>query len=268
MRADRLAAALRDGAERELVTAFDGLTAQSPPLPLPDDLLRILFACLGHRAKKVQRGAAAVLVRSAPRHPAVVAGLHARLTDRDARVRWTAAFALSALALPDPSPLPVLIENLGHQESDLRWAAHTAILRVARRHPRTVLDAMLRLAHAGNAVQRRMALYCLRDLQQTDGNAQAAYFRSLSDTETTVRLAGISCLGKLRVTSEPLRNALVGLLKDDADFGVRRAAAVACGQIGDASPRIIEALKGAADADDASLAKAAVKAIEKVRNGS
>ena len=265
MRADRLAAALRDGDEQELVSAFDGLMARSPHPPLSDDLLRVLFACLGHRAKKVQRGAAAVLVRSAPRQPAVVTGLHARLADQDARVRWTAAFALSALALPDPSPLPVLIENLGHQESDLRWAAHTAILRVAGRHPRTVLDAMLRLVHAGNAVQRRMTLYCLRDLQQTDSNAQAAYLRSLSDTDTTVRLAGLSCLGKLRVTSEPLRNALVGLLKDDSDFGVRRAAAVACGRMGDASPRNIEALEGAAGADDASLAKAAAKALEKVR---
>ena len=266
MSASRLAEALRNGDEQELVTAFDRLTAQSPPTPLPSALLHVLFACLGHQAKKVQRGAAAVLARCASEQPAVVEGLRARLAASDARIRWTAAFALSGLDLPDPSPLPILIENLGHQESDLRWAAHTAILRLAGRHAQPVIDAMLRLVHGGNSVQRRMALYCLRDLEQTHDRAQAAYLHGLNDRDATVRLAGLACLGKLRVTSEPLRSALVGLLEYDPDSGVRRSAAIACGQVGDTGHRIIGALEGAAGADDASLAKASAKALEKLRS--
>lgn len=268
MSVSRLAEALRNGDEQELVAAFDRLMAQDPPAPLSSALLHVLFACLGHQAKKVQRGAAAILVRCASEQPAVVEGLRARLEDPDARVRWTAAFALSELDLPDPSPLPVLIENLGHQESDLRWAAHTAILRLAGRHAQPVIDAILRLVRNGNAVQRRMALYCLRDLEQTHDKAQAAYLHGLNDRDATVRLAGLACLGKLRVTSEPLRRALVGLLGYDPDMGVRRSAAIACGQIGDTGHRIIEALEDAAGTDDASLAKAAAKALEKLRDGS
>lgn len=268
MSASRLAEALRNGDEQELVAAFDRLIVQDPPAPLPSALLHVLFACLGHRAKKVQRGAAAVLVRCASEQSAVVEGLRARLADSDTRIRWTAAFALSELDLPDPSPLPVLIENLGHQESDLRWAAHTAILRLAGRNAQPIIDAMLRLVHGGNAVQRRMALYCLRDLEQTHDRAQAAYLHGLNDRDATVRLAGLACLGKLRVTSEPLRIALVRLLEYDPDSGVRRSAAVACGQVGDTSHRVIEALEGAAGTDDASLAKAAAKALEKLRSSS
>lgn len=268
MSVSRLAEALRNGDEQELVAAFDLLVAQDPPAPLPSALLHVLFACLGHQAKKVQRGAAAVLARCASEQSAVVEGLRSRLEDPDARVRWTAAFALSELDLPDPSPLPVLIENLGYQESDLRWAAHTAILHLAGRHAQPVIDAMLRFVRNGNAVQRRMALYCLRDLEQTHDRAQAAYLHGLNDTDATVRLAGLACLGKLRVTSEPLRRALVGLLGYDPDMGVRRSTAIACGQIGDTDHRVIGALEGAAGTDDASLAKAAAKALDKLRDGS
>ena len=42
---------------------------------------------------------------------------------------------------------------------------------------------MVHLVYTDNAVQRRMALYCLRDLGQTGHEAQAAYLASLNDAE-------------------------------------------------------------------------------------
>src|SRR5207245_5099602 len=129
---------------------------------------------LGHGRKSVQRGAAGQLARFARTQPEIVTALLGKLADPDPRVRWTAAFTLAQLDLPEPTPLPVLMENLGHEESDLRWAAATAVLRLAAHHP-PVIEELRRLAGAGNAVQRRMALYCLRDLAQTSPDVQAVY---------------------------------------------------------------------------------------------
>lgn len=126
---------------------------------------------------------------------------------------------------------------------------------------------MIQLANTGNAVQRRMALYCLRDLEQTDRNAQAVYLSSLSDADVMVRLAGLACLGKLHLTGEPIRNVISGLLEHDPDLGVRRSAAVACRRIGDAHPQIIAALRQAAESADASLGKAAEAALQQLELG-
>ncbi|MGH7961075.1 MAG: HEAT repeat domain-containing protein, partial [Candidatus Binatia bacterium] len=160
---------------------------------------------------------------------------------------------------------PVLIENLGHVESDLRWAAATAVLRLAVQHP-SVIKAMRHLAGAGNAVQRRMALYCLRDLEQTGTDAQTVYLTSLGDSDSGVRLAGLSCLGKLKLTLPQAREMLLQLLDADPDPGVRRAAAVTLGQLGDATPLVIEALTQAARSDDTGLRKAAIGALARLQS--
>lgn len=264
MPVSRLAAALRDGDDRALGAALDALHIHRSLTPLPEDSLHALFACLGHRTKKIQRAAAAILVRLAPRQADIVERLTCRLTDPDAQVRWAAAFTLCELAQPGLAALPVLMENLGHQESDLRWAAETAVQRLAGRHPQEVVGAVLKLARAGNAVQRRMALYCLRDLLQTDHEARAAYLHGLRDTDTMVRLASLACLGMLRLTSASVRAAVVGLLEHDPDLGVRRSAAAACGRVGDVHPRVVTALRKAEESGDMSLARAARAALKKL----
>ena len=129
---------------------------------------------------------------------------------------------------------------------------------------KTLLQAMIQLVNTGNAVQRRMALYCLRDLKQMDQAAQKAYLTSLNDKDPMVRLGGLSCLGKLRLTGGAMRAAIPRLLEHDPDMGVRRAAAVTCGQIGDTNTHIIEALQRTAQAADTSLSKASAGALKKL----
>ncbi|HEV8716222.1 MAG TPA: HEAT repeat domain-containing protein [Candidatus Binatia bacterium] len=243
------------------LAALAALGEQNDQLSLPTDVLFGLLHCLGHNRKAVQRGAAGQLVRFARTQPEVVTALLGKLTDPDPRVRWTAAFTLSHIDLPEPTPLPVLMENLGHEESDLRWAAATAVLRLAGQHPRVIAE-VLRLAGSGNPVQRRMALYCLRDLGRTDPEAQGVYLASLDDSDPMVRLSGLSCLGKLRLVSAQARTALLRLLEADPDLGVRRASVVALGQLGDSTPLVIEALRKAARADDVGLSKAATGALK------
>lgn len=264
------------------LSALAQLEAERTLTSLPEDVARSLLACLGHTTKKIQRGAATILIRFAPRQPEIIEALTHRLTDPDPRLSWTAAFTLSQLDLPSPSPqrvnvpsnqtqlldtftlLPVLIENLGHQESDLRWAAATAVLRLARHHAQDVAHAMIQLVRTGNAVQRRMALYCLRDLKQTDQAAQEAYLTSLRDEDPMVRLGGLSCLGKLRLTSGAIREAMIRLLEYDPDLGVRRSAAMTCGQIGDTDTYIVEALQRTAQSADSSLRKVSTGALGKL----
>lgn len=246
------------------LAAFAALEEYSEDRALPPEISRGLLFCLGHNRKAVQRGAAGQLVRFARTQPQIVQALSNKLIDPDPRVRWTAAFALSQIDLPEPFPLPVLIENLGHAESDLRWAAATAILQLATQHP-TVIDEILQLVRTGNAAQRRMALYCLRDLAQTGPAATAAYLAGLNDPHPLVRLGSLSCLGKLKIARPEVRATLLRMLEADPDEGVRRATAVTCGQLGDAAPSVIAALAKAARSSDVGLSKAAAGAIEKLR---
>jgi HEAT repeat protein len=246
------------------LAAIAMLAERSEQIPLPAEVLQGLLHCLRHSRKAVQRGAATQLVRFASHHAEIMPALINKLSDEDPRVRWTAAFTLSHISLPGPSPLPVLIENLGHEESDLRWAAATAVLRLAERH-RGVITDMLRLARMGNAAQRRMALYCLRDLAQDSTDAQAVYLASLSDPDPGVRLGGLSCLGKLRLASVEARRTLLKILEADPDLGVRRATAVTLGQVGDAAPEVITALTDATQSEDVSLGKAAAGALRQLR---
>lgn len=249
------------------LSALSALGEQDHQTPLAPDICRSLLQCLGHNQKNVQRAAAAQLIHFAHNQPEIFKALTHTLSDPDSRIRWTAAFTLSQLDLPGPSPLPVLIENLGHQESDLRWAAATALLHLAEQHRQAVVSAMIHLVYADNAVQRRMALYCLRDLGQTGHEAQTAYLISLNDADAMVRLGGLSCLGKLRLTSEPVRETILQLLLNDPDMGVRRSTAVTLGQIGDSNPAVLEALQAASRGADTSLRKAAARALVKLSEG-
>lgn len=276
----QIAAGLLADADHARLAALALLELESTEMSLPDEVVRSLLACLGHATKKVQRGAATVLIRFAVRQPEIIEALTHKLTDPDPRLRWTAAFTLSQLDLPRSAPqdvssnqtqlldtstlLPVLIENLGHQESDLRWAAATAALQLARHHTQDVVPAIIQLVHTGNAVQRRMALYCLRDLEQTDQAAQEAYLASLHDRDPMVRLGSLSCLGKLRLTSEAMRAAMLRLLEHDPDMGVRRSAALTCGHIGDTDTHIVETLQRTAQSDDSSLRKVSTGALKKL----
>jgi HEAT repeat protein len=246
------------------LAALATLATQDEQQPLSPEICRGLLSCLGHSRKNVQRGAAAQLARFARTQPEIVQALCNTLTDPDPRVRWTAAFSLSQIDLPTPVPLPVLIENLGHEESDLRWAAATAVLRLATQHP-SVSAELIRLARTGNAVQRRMALYCLRDLEQTEADAIAAYRASLHDPDPMVRLGGLSCLGKLKVAADEVLETLLGMLEADPDFGVRRATAVTLGQLGSSTAQVVAALTRAAHSGDVGLRKAAIGALAKLQ---
>ncbi|HVN86669.1 MAG TPA: HEAT repeat domain-containing protein [Candidatus Binatia bacterium] len=222
---------------------------------LSDSDLALLIDCLGHRRKSVQRRAAELLASGASTGP-VQAALSAALSDASLARRWGAAYAWSLIGPPPPAALPVFLEVMGAADGDLRWAAATILAGVG---PAVVPD-VLRLVTQGNDAQRKMALYCLRDLRVISNAAADAALAALSDAEIAVRLAALTVLPDL----VPDRHAAVaGVLRliHDPIPGVRRAAVTVLGDLGQSTPEVVAVLRGAAKSDDAAHRRAAERAL-------
>jgi len=226
-----------------------------------DAELDALASCLGHDRKIVQRRAAeafgALAAGGVPVRPVLERALHAP----GARQRWGAAYALALIGAPPPETLPVLLEALGEDDGDLRWAAARILVRMwddAALRP-TLVD----LAAAGNAPQRKMALYCLRDLEAPSSDAERAALVALRDADTAVRLAALSALPAVAVDRPATARAVLASL-EDGDGGVRRAAAAALGKLGSRSDEITAALRAAAGGADVSLTRAAERAMRQL----
>jgi HEAT repeat protein len=249
----------------EALTALDGWPERTP---LSEELCQGLLQCLGHAKKTIQRQAAEYLVRFARIQPEIISLLREKLSDPDLRLRWTAAFTLAQMDLSTSLSLSVLLENLGHEESDLRWAAATAVITLGQKHSQIKPD-LVQLARQGNPTQRRMSLYCLRDLGWEDPAVIEVFLAATWDEAAGVRLAALSGMGKLKqqnadLSQSAIRHA-IRLLQQDPEIGVRRAAAVALGQRGEFSSETRAALEEAAQGADTSLRKAAEAALKRLR---
>lgn len=216
-----------------------------------------LLECLGADRKVVQRRAAEALAVAAPGDD-VRARLETALAAPSRRQRWGAAYALSRRGALSARCLPVLLEALDEDDGDLRWAAATLVLELRAHAP---LEAALRaLARDGGPPGRKMALYCLRDLDARSPALSAEVHAALADADAGVRLAAMSTLARMAPADPAVARALAVRLRDD-DLGVRRAAAATMGRL-PAVPDDARAALVAASADpDAALARAAANAL-------
>jgi HEAT repeat protein len=180
------------------------------------------------------------------------------LGDEAPRRRWGAVYAWSRLGPVPPGCVPVLLEALGAADGDLRWAAATIIRALGDRSE--VHTALHELLHSANGFQRKMALYCLRDLGRPGPTLELEMLAALDDPDPAVRLAAMSALVQL-AGDRPAAARAVALRLDDADAGVSRAAAAALGRLGARDPRVVDALRRARDAGDPALARAATRAL-------
>ena len=220
--------------------------------------LALLLDALGAPTKAEQRRAAEVLAAVARAGQDVAPLLEQGLADGSARRRWGAAYACSVMGATSPACLPILLEALGSDDGDVRWAAATII----RSLPgyQDVVPELRALVHALCPLQRKMALYCLRDLSAQASGLDDELLAALRDDEPAVRLAALSTVTVLAQDRQAAARAVMGRL-DDADAGVRRAAAAALGRLGPAEPAIIEALQRARDGADPALTRAAASAL-------
>ena len=295
-------------ADAEMTRRLDGLArlARAPvETPLSARVIAALVACLGADSKTVQRLAVDALAtaagaRARPRHGEridgddvrdtsddrrerradsgdnVVAAVRGALASADARLRWGAAYALGTLTAEsfgseraDLDAMPALLEALGDADGDVRWAAAELLVRLGRTsNSAAVRAALIERGDRGDPVARKMALYCLRDLEVRGGDLLALVERAARADDAHLRLAALSVLSHLRDTADaPDAAAAIALrcLEADAHLGVRRAAAIVLGHLQSRTPRVLAALgKAASDASDQGLARAATAALKRM----
>jgi len=230
----------------------------------PDELEQVT-ACLAAKEKLVQKGAAEALAALHRTGADVRSRLRSILRSADLRERWGATFALSLIGPLPSEALGVLLESLGFDDGDIRWAAAELLLKMPERGGHAARLVELLASH--NPRQRKMAAYCLRTLGVRSSEIDAALCHALTDARSEVRLAALAALSRLAL--DPTGAAQhVALRIDDVDAGVRRAAAAALGDLGRPLPEALTALDRAASGADPSLRRAARRSLEKLGGGS
>ena len=155
--------------------------------------------------------------------PGVAEALAQRL---QAAPRWPVAYALGQITRPSPSCLEVLVRGLGSGDQDVRWATQLLVTDLGKRYAEvgSRLEALL---DGGSATQRRMAVYCLRDIGAAGAGLPAALLEALRDPEPLVRVAAATSLAKAPAAGADALDALRSAAAEDPDVRVRNAAAFA-----------------------------------------
>jgi HEAT repeat protein len=240
----------------------------APAQPLSDDVLDSLVRCGGAAQKTVQRRAIDALAAVAESGDArVVARLRETIRSDDRRLRWGSAYALaqigaSAFAM---HVADALCEALSDDDGDIRWAAANLLVRLGREYPAEIRERLIALGGDSDRNARKMALYCIRDLELSGPELLAVLALAAHDSDVHVRLAALSVLSRIRDASGQAVRIMLECLKSDPDAGVRRAAASALGNIRSGEADAIAALTSAAtDLADESLARAARGALDRL----
>jgi hypothetical protein len=220
--------------------------------------LDALTDCLRAPVTAVRRAAAETLAALATAAPAVRSRLTATLQASDAALRWGAAYGLARLGPAPAESLPILLDALGSSDGDVRWATAAMLVGMADRD--AVVEQLVGVTRAGSPVQRKMAVYCLRDVAGSLSGIDSVLFAALDDPEAGVRLAAVTSLPRVAIDRVDASRRLLAAL-DDTVATVRRSAAAALGALRLSTPAVLNRLRAAAAADDPSLARAARRSL-------
>lgn len=263
---DELLAALQhDTAWQPALESLLALGAEKRRSLIDATVAGALVMLLGDPSRTRQRRAADVICGLVGDVPGLTGALRSALSAPDPRLRWGAAYTMGhAVRPPAESLWPAVRETLALEDGDQRWAAAELACDLAREHPAVRAEILTAVA-AGSATVRRMLLYCLRDL--SDPELLEVAKTRLRDEDPGVRLAALSAAARAERTAtetEALCERIAPLLERDPDAGVRRAAAATLGKLGATTPTVVLALERAAAGPDASLARAAKAARERL----
>ncbi len=187
-----------------------------------------LIESLAHSDRAVVRTAIDSLVTAGHERPEVRESLNRLLQEVASEKRWPVAYTLGQLSQPSSSCLDTLMEALGSEDPDIRWATLQLLIRLGKNDKR-ILPLISELLNSGSPTQRRMAVYCLRDLGLEDRSVQ---LQCLGDTDPLVRVAAVTVLSKQSGLSEDVLSVLVRLNTNDTDSRVRNAAGFALERLG------------------------------------
>ena len=224
------------------------------------DRLTALIADLDHPDKPTLRAAVDKLIVLVADSEQVRAILDQRLIESDHRNYWPVAYVLGHLAKPSGVVIRTRMQTLAHAEPDIRWANSLLLVKIAKREG-SVVNLLIDLCHSGTANQRRMAVYCLRDLELSDAISLQAIIGLLSDADATVRVAATTSLKSRGDDNERVRQVLLNCYLNDGDIKVRNAAAVTLASFGAPSEEFLHALNEAAKSNDNQTRKAATIAL-------
>lgn len=192
-----------------------------------------LLDALQQNDKAAVRSAVEGLVALAAEVPGVAEALDRRLR---ARPRWSVAYALGRIARPSALCLEVLAGGLGSGDQDLRWATQLLLTALGKRYPE-VRERLQGLLRRGSATQRRMAVYCLRDMGAAGTGLADALLGAVRDPEPLVRVAVVTSLAKAPEVGAAALDALRSAAASDPDARVRNAAAFALTRHEEPPPR-------------------------------
>ena len=261
----RVLAAGNAQSRAKLPISIAQLIREAPQPKVPLEVAIELVGSMAGATRSEQRHLSEALQSLAPHSPQISEALELMLASADPDLRWGAAYTLGKLTPNHKKIWPAIRGMLGAEDGDSRWAAAEITCTMARQS--TSLQDELRTAtRTGEGTLRRMALYCLRDLQTHDLFALAR--ERLADTEGPGRLSALTTLLKTEVPQEErasLAGELVAILTTDPIPGVRRAAAATIGKLQLREARF--ALARACQSEDPSLAKAARQAIGRLPPG-
>lgn len=220
-----------------------------------------LIADLDHPDKPTIRAAVDALIARAAMSPQIRDLLNRRLAEAGHRHYWPVAYILGNLPQPSAAAMASLLEALGHREPDIRWAVALLLVRNAKQNAELV-RSLIQLCATGSDNQKRMALYCLRDLTLSDSASLTALFAALRDNEPTVRVAAAICLKARPDIDDAGKNILFQAYSNDKESRVRHAAAITLANLGAPAAEFLLALRKNSASADEQTRKAALAALE------
>jgi HEAT repeat protein len=220
-----------------------------------------LIADLDHHDKPTIRAAVDALFPLAGQSADLRALLLEQLTQPGKKNYWPVAYILGQLPSPNDTVIRVLLDALDHQEPDIRWAVALLLVRLAKNDDNHI-GHLIELSANGTANQKRMALYCIRDLTLNDDASLAALLKGLRDDNPTVRVAAAICLKQRADLNDNDKSLLLKTYLEDADSRVRNAAAIVLADLGSPSEQFVIALREASESDNRESRKTAGAALE------
>jgi HEAT repeat protein len=219
-----------------------------------------LIRSLDQSDKKAVRAAADALLSMSSAAPEIAGRLRAALAQAPAEKRWPIAYVLAHIPPLDGQCLDALKDALDFHDPDIRWAIALLLVRLAKKSEPGVESNLLKLLHTGRPTQRRMAVYCLRDVGAEDLLREALPY-SLGDSDPLVRVAAVTSLKTFPEIGRDLAEQVLRLVAEDSDSRVRASAALALAHLGAPTEKILATLEGAIRGADLNLAKAARAAL-------
>lgn len=238
----------------------------------PEDNLyessKALADLLGARDRAAQRAAVDRLVAETKREPGRhLDVLRGALESPNLRVRWAGAYAMAQIDVYDSRAAGALCEALSSRDRDRRWASVRMLARLGRKQPASVRRELAAMVRGDHPVARRMALYALREMRAQGGDIISLVEETVRASSAPERLAALALLASMDGCSDRAAEIAMALVQSDPDPGVRRAAAIALGKVGNRNEAIIVTLSRVAANDfDKSLARAAEYSLRRLGN--